>query len=152
MDKSEFDTVVAAHNARVKDNEMLKVELENEREIISRLKEKISEMSMNVNESNLSNAMGQPIIDTVNWDTDLKWFVLATNRAETNPEYKDRAMDFLYKYVEKETGQNIKELINKSLEDKKAAIAGDTWAEWKMITTKKTDPSFADDVISRALA
>ncbi len=128
VDSSEYNSLVEDYNNIVSSLDIVKNEVANKDKIINRLKEKVNEQALSYNEKELDSSMTAPITNVINADNNLKGFALAMNRAETEPELKERALWFLYNFLEKETGTNIKELITKQLEDAKAALTSkETW-------------------------
>lgn len=120
----EYNEIVNAYNILVENNDILNNELERTKALLDRYKEEVKNQASQLSEKELSNVMASPIVETVNWDNNLKWFVLAINKSSEKPELKDRAMDYLYNYIEKETGINVKDVINKENESKKLALTG----------------------------
>jgi len=125
IDKEEYNALVKAHNDLVKVNEMQQSENDNMKELINRYKEALREQALNNNQMELDNALSKPILDVVSNNTNLKGFALAMNKVEDDPTMEDRALSYLYSYIQNLTGTDIQQLVNDQQNNKKAALSED---------------------------
>ena len=127
MEKWEdYTELVTEFNDLVEELDNKESELTKTKDLLLKYKQQIQELWWKLNQNEVDFWRNEPILNTVNADRDLKWFVLATSKSEQDPKYKDVALDYVYNWLQKQTGVDIKNIIWQENESSKDGMSGNS--------------------------
>ena len=109
---------------------------------VQRYQAKLGEATDQLADTEMDVLIKRPIINTVEWDSDLKAWILALNKANESGDenYKTEALNSFYKFIEKEAGINIRDLMSQQANSGiEAMSSGETSGQVNMTQWKEED-------------